>query len=107
MGVAAGGGVNTPVNSLYSSRDFVHQLTDSDTRFLFTIPEFLDRALPAARKAVTAFSDLLINAGNASSVTFDPKTDLSALPYSSGTTGLSQGVMLTHENLISNMILSC
>jgi long-subunit acyl-CoA synthetase (AMP-forming) len=30
--------------------------------------------------------------------------DIAALPYSSGTTGLPKGVMLTHGNLVSNMI---
>ena len=33
----------------------------------------------------------------------DPKTDVAVLPYSSGTTGLSKGVMLTHYNLASNV----
>lgn len=29
--------------------------------------------------------------------------DLAILPYSSGTTGMPKGVMLTHKNLVSNM----
>lgn len=31
------------------------------------------------------------------------QTDLCALPFSSGTTGLSKGVMLTHRNLVANL----
>lgn len=31
------------------------------------------------------------------------QTDLCALPFSSGTTGLQKGVMLTHRNLIANL----
>ena len=46
LGVAAVGGINTTVNSLYSTSDLIHQFTDSGARFLLTIPEFLDRALP-------------------------------------------------------------
>ena len=36
-------------------------------------------------------------------VEIDPKQDLAALPYSSGTTGISKGVMLTHFNMAANL----
>jgi acyl-CoA synthetase (AMP-forming)/AMP-acid ligase II len=35
-----------------------------------------------------------------------PRDDLVVLPYSSGTTGLSKGVMLTHYNLVANILQS-
>jgi len=31
--------------------------------------------------------------------------DLAILPFSSGTTGLPKGVMLTHRNLVSNIMM--
>ena len=34
----------------------------------------------------------------------DPDADLAALPYSSGTTGLPKGVMLSHRNLVANLV---
>lgn len=34
----------------------------------------------------------------------DPRKDVSFLPYSSGTTGLPKGVMLTHYNVIANIV---
>ena len=45
LGVAAVGGINTTVNSLYSTADLVHQFNDSGAKFLITIPEFLDLSL--------------------------------------------------------------
>ena len=36
-------------------------------------------------------------------VTINPKEDVCVLPYSSGTTGIPKGVMLTHYNILSNV----
>jgi acyl-CoA synthetase (AMP-forming)/AMP-acid ligase II len=41
--------------------------------------------------------------GDVPAVEIDPREDLVALPYSSGTTGVSKGVMLTHHNLVANV----
>jgi acyl-CoA synthetase (AMP-forming)/AMP-acid ligase II len=37
-------------------------------------------------------------------VRIDPATDLALLPYSSGTSGLSKGVMLTHRACVANVL---
>ena len=119
LGAAYLGGVNTTVNSLHSTDDLIHQCKDSGARFLLTIPDFLDRALPAAEAAgieeifvlgdaehCTPYAELLDNAGDAPQTEIDPVQDMVAMPYSSGTTGLAKGVMLSHRNLIANIVLS-
>ena len=50
-GVAQAGAANTTANSLCNAHELAFQLRDAHARFLITIPQFLDRALPAAAEA--------------------------------------------------------
>ncbi len=50
-GVAQAGATNTTVNSLSNAHELAFQLRNAHARFLITIPQFLDRALPAAAEA--------------------------------------------------------
>ena len=49
--------------------------------------------------------DMMEDDGTAypTSLTINDKEDILQLPYSSGTTGLPKGVMLTHFNLVANV----
>jgi acyl-CoA synthetase (AMP-forming)/AMP-acid ligase II len=116
LGVSRVGGINTTINPLYTVDELANQLRDARARYLLTIPMFLDKAREAAARAnieevfvvgeaegATPFAALFDATGEPPAVSIDPVNDLVVLPYSSGTTGLSKGVMLTHRNLVANL----
>src|SRR5207245_9849913 len=95
------------------------QLRNSGARFLPTVPAFLDRAREAVKDSAieemfvfgaadgaSPFSELLAQPIDHFTVEINPAEDLVALPYSSGTTGVAKGVMLTHRNLVANVTQS-
>lgn len=117
-GVATAGGINTTLNPTYTADEIAFQLNDSRARLLLTVPPLVGKAQEAAAKSMVEeiivfgeaegavpFGSLLVD-GPAPDVKIDPAEDLVALPYSSGTTGFSKGVMLTHRNLVANLVQS-
>jgi acyl-CoA synthetase (AMP-forming)/AMP-acid ligase II len=112
------GGTVTTSNPLCMPNELAAQLRDSGARFLITTSHFVDNARAAAEAAPgieeiftfddapgsTPFSELLAGPEAEPSPGIDPERDLAALPYSSGTTGGPKGVMLTHRNLVANMV---
>ncbi len=114
-GTAWAGGTVTTVNPVYNADEIKHQLEDAGAKFLIVYAQALDNARKAAEgtgveeifvlgeaEGATPVTELL-GEPLAEQVDVDPG-DTVALPYSSGTTGLPKGVMLSHRNLVSNIL---
>ena len=121
-GILRAGATATTINVLFTAKDIVKQLTDSQAKMLITVSPLLPQAKEAAAAVGMSDDQLvvldgpgtatdghpnaaeLLDAGSTPpQVSFDPATHLAVLPYSSGTTGNPKGVMLTHRNLVANV----
>jgi acyl-CoA synthetase (AMP-forming)/AMP-acid ligase II len=119
FGILKSGATVTTINSGYREIEVANQLRASGAATLIVHESLVDVATLAAKDVATLKQTIVIkeDAADASSFwglienatgtppTFevDPTEELAALPFSSGTTGLSKGVMLTHANLHANV----
>ncbi|MEU1041348.1 4-coumarate--CoA ligase family protein [Streptomyces sp. NPDC005907] len=107
----------TTVHPLATAGEFAKQLRDCGARWIVTVSPLLETARAAAGQAGgvreifvcdgapghRSLIDMLGSAAPEPRIDIDPAEDVAALPYSSGTTGVPKGVMLTHRSIATNL----
>lgn len=112
LAILSVGAILTPANPLNTTLEIAKQVADSGAKLAICAPEELHKLIPTKLPTMltTKTSDgtllsaeELIECSHPIDLPLErpTQTDTAAVLYSSGTTGTSKGVILTHANLIS------
>ncbi|MEM2145375.1 MAG: AMP-binding protein, partial [Candidatus Jordarchaeaceae archaeon] len=120
-GISKAGAIVLPLNALFKETEIEYELKDSGTETIIVFQPMYP-TVAAAKDRTKLKNIIVIESGekpkdtigwtelikktkpNPPKYEFNAKEDLAALIYTSGTTGLPKGAMLTHYNLVSNVI---
>ncbi|CAH1453562.1 unnamed protein product [Lactuca virosa] len=108
LAVTSIGAIATTANPLYTVKELSHQISDSKLKLIITVDQLFSKVngfnLPIIN--LGNFSDLIEKSRNHAALSPSvSQSDVVAILYSSGITGLSKGVVLTHRSIIATALM--
>lgn len=126
LGISQIGAVSVPVYPTISEEDYIHILNNSEVKYCFVSDEELYEKLKKVKSEVNSlvniftFDDVegannwseILELGEDTANQYEvdnhrdniKEEDIVTIIYTSGTTGKPKGVMLTHKNIVSNVL---
>jgi acyl-CoA synthetase (AMP-forming)/AMP-acid ligase II len=116
-GAAVAGGAVMLLNPLDTADELAAHLNEAGARILVTVPAEAEKAVRLASRTLveevvvfgeadgaTPFSSLLEDRGDLGPAKVDAARDVVTILHSSGSTGYPKGVLLTHRNMVANVL---
>jgi acyl-CoA synthetase (AMP-forming)/AMP-acid ligase II len=97
------GALVVPLNPLLTPGEVAKQLQLAHAKAVIVFAPLAGAVAEAGVDKVYTLDALPTGSGDTGTADVDAAGELAVLPFLSGTTGISKGVMLTHRNLVANM----